>query len=81
MLRGYTEAAVTVTSALVTFVSRFALQVSSKPCEHCKHQVLPACLRSVLPLALTHCNTSRACFVAFDIAGGGWLSEDVFDER
>ena len=30
MLRGYTEAAVSVTSALVTFVSRFALQVRCK---------------------------------------------------
>lgn len=29
MLRGYTEAAVSVTSSLVTFVSRFALQVGS----------------------------------------------------
>ena len=29
MLRGYTEAAVSVTSTLVTFVSRFALQVGS----------------------------------------------------
>lgn len=32
MLRGYTEAAVSVTSTLVTFVSRFALQVCSKLC-------------------------------------------------
>ena len=44
MLRGYTEAAVTVTSALVTFVSRFALQVSLNFSEHCEHQELPACL-------------------------------------
>ena len=39
MLRGYTEAAVTVTSALVTFVSRFALQVCLEGHQHLLHTV------------------------------------------
>ena len=48
-----------VTSALVTFVSRFALQVSLKPCEHSEHMILPARLLLEIQLALAYCNSSR----------------------
>ena len=70
----------TVTSALVTFVSRFALQVSFKSCEHCEHQELSACLPLDLCLALAHCDASRACGMAVSYAAGGWLYRAILDQ-
>ena len=50
----------TVTSALVTFVSRFALQVSLISVSTVSIKALPGCLHWDLFLALANCNARRA---------------------
>ena len=64
MLRGYTEAAVSITSSLVTVVSRFALQVS----------------QNWLPFSSCSCPIESTFHTHCQLLGACWCQQDVQSE-